>query len=185
MLQDYGEALEGLIRALVDEVHTAMPGRIDSFDPASGQAKVTPLCSREVNGKAVPYPQIGGVPVVMPGPGVAIPVRAGDWCLLVVSETSLEQWRHGTEGGAALTHDLTNAMAIPGLAKAGGADIAEAAATGAILLRAGDTVLKVKPEEVTVIGNLTVTGTLTTAGKNVTTHTHTAPAGGGTTSGMN
>ena len=48
-----------------EDIHTAVPGKILSYDPAKGQATVKPTMKFTTKGgNILDYPQITGVPVV-------------------------------------------------------------------------------------------------------------------------
>jgi hypothetical protein len=105
-----------------------MPGRVETYDPATQRASVAPLVKDvEVDDEgartARDFPVITGVPVVFPGAGgfrVTFPVQAGDLVLLVFSDRSLDKLL-ASSGAEAVDpidprqHDLSDAVAIPGL----------------------------------------------------------------------
>ncbi len=108
-------------RSLLD-VHVSMPGRIESYDAAKQEASVQPLIKVALaDGSEASLPVINQVPVIWPRGGGAIlsfPLQAGDTVLLVFSERSLDEWLQ--QGGELApddprSHDLSDAVAIPGL----------------------------------------------------------------------
>lgn len=120
--------LTELLRAAIDqelvELHTCLPGRIESYDAGTGLAQVKPLLKRKLAGRTDPVEMqvISGVPVVFPRAGGAflrLPVAAGTLCLLVFAERSLDRWLSGdgsaTDPGMPLKHHINDAIAIPGL----------------------------------------------------------------------
>lgn len=118
----------GIAEALKN-VHTALPGIIDSFDPATQLAAVQPAIQRifvatTVDGQTpepVNLPQLINVPVVFPNAGgyaLTFPVKQGDECLLVFCERSYDAWYE--DGGvqppsARRFHALSDAVAILGV----------------------------------------------------------------------
>ena len=107
------------IDSVLSEVHTALPGKIESYDPTTGLAQVKPCLMKkyayESTAKAMPI--IPGVPVLMPR-GVKIPVVAGDTCLLIFCERSIDRWLD--KGGEVDPSDdsmfeINHAVAIVGL----------------------------------------------------------------------
>ena len=107
-------------------VRVSMPGRIESFDAATQLARVTPLLKEEYEndeGAAVieALPVINNVPVFIPGGGTFVdtfPIVAGDECLLIFSDRSLDVWKE--RGGvvdpvSADRHTLTDAIALVGV----------------------------------------------------------------------
>ena len=183
MLQEFAQQVEETAREVVNEVHTALPGEIVSFNAASGMATVKPIGKFATpDGKKLDYPAISEVPVVFPfcqsaGVGLAYPVNPKDSCLIIVSEVELDEWRTGAESEGSLKFDLTNAVAIPGLLEGGGTLISEAQKQQAAVLGAGDnrvivsdsgvtvdtgaTVFKITDTGAELTGNLKVKGTIT------------------------
>jgi hypothetical protein len=120
-------ALQRVIRMAFDcilaNVHTCMPGKIESFDKATGLAKVKPLLMRKYvkETAAKELPVISGVPVLFPRLGTAVlrfPVTAGDYVSLFFAERSLDKWL--AKGGMVDPEDparfaLNDAIAVLGL----------------------------------------------------------------------
>ena len=85
----------------------------------------------------------------------------------MVAEQSLDYWQYGQETSTDLAFDMTNAICIPGLFAQGNSVVADACAQNAVIVDVKGTRLTVKggsvtisAPEVTVEGNLTVTGSL-------------------------
>ncbi len=164
MIQEAVEEIERTAKSVMNEVHTALPGDIVSFDPGKGVAVVKP-CGRYVTsgGSSIEYPVITEVPVVFPfsqsaGAGIAFPVKAGDSCLLIISEVELDEWRSGAMSGGSLRFDLTNTVAIPGLLRGGGGLAAKACSSGAVIISAGGAEIAVSGSGIAISGDLTVKG---------------------------
>lgn len=185
MMQEFVQSVKDTAKKAVDNVHTAVPAVITSFDPASGMAVVQPKAKfKKPNGETMDYPSVSGVPVVFPqsaGTTIAFPIKAGDGCLLVFSETAIDYWLYGQETSTDLKFDLSSAIAIPNIATAGNAAMAQACAENAVVIQAGGTVLKVSPSGVEITGKLTVSGEVTGNGVALSTHTHGGDSGGSTT----
>lgn len=186
MIQEVVQEIENTVRDGLKGIHTAMPGEITSFDPGSGRATVKPNGQyTSSSGKRMAYPQISDVPVVFPvcqsaGAGIAFPVKAGDSCIIIVSEVELDEWRSGGESEGSLRFDLTNAMAVPGLLVGGSEMIRKACAQDAVVIAGktaevlisedeitatvGDTELKLTEEETAIRGNLKVDGDISYTG---------------------
>lgn len=192
MMQELVDQINKTARKATDDMHTALPGEITAFDPGTCMASVQPKAKfKKPNGETMDFPVISGVPVVFPqseGVTIAWPIKAGDGCLVVFSESALDYWMYGQETDTVLKFDLSNAIAIPGLKAAGNPAMATACAENAVVVNAGGTTLKVKPDGVTIDGNLTVngkidaTGDVTGSGKSLVGHTHTGDSGGSTSS---
>lgn len=170
MLQEFAQQVEETARdVLASEVHTALPGRIVSFNAATCMATVKPQGHFNISGQKLEYPQIAEVPVVMPySPsaevGIVFPVLAKDPCLIIISEVELDEWRTGAQSKASLKFDLSSAMCIVGLMKKSNASIKEANSRKTAIIQSKDTTLKVSSQGVEIEGNLKVNGTITATG---------------------
>lgn len=200
MLQEFTAEIEKTAKAVVNDIHTALPGEIVSFDGST--ATVKPVGKYVTSdGTALDYPMITEAPVCFPfcqnaGIGFAFPVRKGDSCIIIISEVELDAWRSGADSEGSLRFDLTSAMVIPGLF-AGRCDAAaKAFAQNAAIVTAGDSevvisgsgctinsggsTLTVNDSGVTVKGTLTVTGDVKAGAVSLKNHTHTDSTGGRT-----
>lgn len=150
MKQDFVQQINNTIHEVMDEIHTAMPGKIAGY--ANGLVKVKPSIKYKTpKGEYIDYPIIENVPLVVPHSGdtvIAVPVKAGDDCLIIIAEQSLDAWIAGAEDDTQLKFDLTNAICIPGLTKTDLSAQQEANSKGCIVM-SGDVMIK---------GNLTCTG---------------------------
>lgn len=199
MIQEFVQEINNSIKKEIRSMHTAMPGTIVSFDPGKMTATVLPgMMFKKPDGKTIAYPQITGVPVVFPQGAnqqctVAFPVKAGDGCLIVIAEQSLDYWMYGQETSTDLAFDMTNAMCIPGLFSSSNDAVRAACAANAVVVDAKGTRITVKngsveidAAEVKIKGNLTVEGEVKSAGDvngsgiSLATHTHTGDSGGTT-----
>ena len=123
--------LEELLRLVVAQgaanLHVSMPGRIETYDNATQKATVTPLLQTRtvaLDGEEIldTLPKLQDVPVVFQRAGdffMSFPLKKGDHVLLVFQDRSIDQWAT-TAGGVTdpvdfRTHDLSDAVAIPGL----------------------------------------------------------------------
>jgi hypothetical protein len=115
-------------RATQDErtdIWTALPGRIKSFDPARQTATVEVLYKPRLNGQPTAMPDLVEVPVVFPrggGSALTFPIKAGDGVQLQFQSRDMGNWYasgEASEAGSARMHDLSDAVAIPGLNHSG------------------------------------------------------------------
>ena len=119
----FTEVFDLLLHGALTEVHTAMPGTIQSFDQDTQQATVQLGFSRFFEGDTGPsqFPLVSNVPVVMPGvPGgyLRIPVAVGDTGLVLFAERALDAWLlsgGAQDPGSLRTFNITDAIFIPGL----------------------------------------------------------------------
>lgn len=190
MMQELVNQVKKTAKKATEEMHTAVPATIKSYDPATGLASVQPVAKfKKPNGETMDYPSVSGVPVVFPqseNVTIAFPIKAGDGCLLVFGEKSLDYWLYGKETDTELSFDLSNAVAIPSLKNTGSPAMQKACSENAVVLQSGGTTLTVKSGEVVINGNLTVngkidsTGDVTGSGISLAKHTHTGDSGGST-----
>ena len=67
MNQELVQEIENKINGMINNVHTALPGTIQTFDPATCTATVLPIGSYIApNSKEIAYPAIPGTPVLIP-----------------------------------------------------------------------------------------------------------------------
>lgn len=111
------------------ELHTAMPGIVETFDSVAQTASVQPAIQRTFKTNdgekeiLIPtdLPILINVPVIFPRGGgfsLTFPVAKGDECLLTFCERSIDNWhKFGTikEPGAKRFHALSDATAFIGL----------------------------------------------------------------------
>lgn len=171
MMQEFVSEVYSLVEKQMAELHAAAPGEIVGFDAKTGLASVQPkVMYRKPDGSMIAYPTISGVPVVFPRSGssvIAFPIRKGDSCLLIFADEALDYWMYGKETDTVLKHDLTNAIAIPGLCAASVPAMQEACKDDAIVIASGNNKLKVSESGIVFSGNLIVTGNISAASLSV------------------
>lgn len=202
MLQEFTAEIEQTAKAVVNEIHTALPGEIISYNAGLGTATVKPIGKYVTSdGKELNYPTITEAPVCFPfcqnaGVGIAFPVKKGDSCIIIISEVELDSWRSGADSEGSLRFDLTSAMVIPGLLEGGNEASEKAAKENSVIVTAGDvtlavsgdgckvdtgsTVMNITDDGVSIKGNLTVTGDVKAGSVSLKNHTHTDSVGGDT-----
>lgn len=123
MNKQLSDILNSSFQAYMSNVHTALPGKIESFDPTTNKASVLPLIKKKFeNGEVLNMPIISNVPVVFPSTqkgGIVFPISKGDGCLILFSERSLEQFLSGgvseVEPGDPRKFSMTDGICLPGL----------------------------------------------------------------------
>jgi len=115
-------AMKQAYNSFMQDVHTCLPGRIETYNSAKQKANVKPLIKKIFSdGTVQELPVIPNVPVIWPRSKDAIlhfPLNKGDGVLLVFSERSLDTWLSkggDAEPGKPRKFDLSDAIAIPGL----------------------------------------------------------------------
>lgn len=170
MLQEFVDQIENTCRDIMNEIHTALPGEIDSIDLSTGRATVKPVGSyKKPDGSTIEYPQITGVPIMIPqcvqcGIEIAFPVKKGESCLVIISEQELDAWLYGEESESELRFDLTSAVCIPGLSAVAGSSFVEACKTDSAIIANGDVKVVVSPSKIKLCGDLEIEGEITATG---------------------
>lgn len=117
------------IEERLKDLHTAMPGIIESFDPVNQIASVQPaiqrvFITREENKTILTpsnLPILINVPVQFPRGGgfsLTMPVKKGDECLLIFSERPIDDWHSSGQvkrPSARRFHHLSDATALVGI----------------------------------------------------------------------
>lgn len=156
MMQEFVEQINKTIRKHIRGIHTAMPGIITDFDTATGLATVLPKMKYKLpNGSTIDYPQITGVPVLFQQgwngqATVAFPVKAGDGCLVIIAEQSIDYWMYGQETPTDLAFDMSNAICIPGLFVKANEVIKEACERNAAIIDVKGTRLTLTKDEMQI-----------------------------------
>ena len=116
------DAVRQVVLFNLNNIHTALPASIVSYDYTIQSASVQPLLNKVFNnGETIPFPILQDVPVIFPrsgGASLTFPVNVGDTCLLLFVERSIDLWLQS--GGQVSppdprTFDLSDAIAIMGL----------------------------------------------------------------------
>lgn len=193
--------MQAMLEAWQLELHTAMPGIVQSFDPVKMTCTVQPAIRaavRRPDGSAysTALPLLVDVPVVFQGGGgysVTFPVQPGDDCLVIFGERCIDAWWQS--GGVQepveyRMHDLSDGFAIVGV-RSQPRVVSGGVAMDGVELRRDDGTARVKltgsslvitaPGGVTIDAPaVTVTGDVIPGGKSYLGHTHPCPHGGST-----
>ena len=171
--------IKGWMDSRVSNIHTAMPGRVVSYDPSTNRASVQPNGDyKSEDGRNIQYPIIHNVPIQFPmgqggTAGITFPINAGDGCLLVFSETQNDDFLGGNKGDSedSRRHSLNDAIAIPGVYA--GAAPSNVAHPGDVCVFKGGTMLRISDGSVEIMGaTLTVSGDVIGGGISLDNHTH-------------
>ena len=104
-----------------ENVHVSMIGKIDSYNPATNRATITPVGSFTApDWRELPYPAIHNVPLQFPcgnggKSGVTFPVKAGDTCIIIFADHQIENFLSGEKSDDMRNHSMNDAYAIPTL----------------------------------------------------------------------
>lgn len=117
----FEKVLAMAIDAKLFDVHTAIPGVVESYDPGTETVSVRPALKRKYeDGTLVEIPLILNVPVMFPRgekSSITFPIKKGNSGLLIFSERSLDVWK--SKGGVVDPNDprkfnITDALFYPG-----------------------------------------------------------------------
>ena len=117
----YDDTIALIAQSVRATIYTALPGRVVSYDPATQTATVQPLYKAKFNGEPMQMPELLSVPVVMPrggGYAISFPIKPGDGVQLMFQSRNSDLWYNEggeQEGFTARMHDLSDAVAMPGL----------------------------------------------------------------------
>lgn len=122
----YAELFRSVMARREREIHTAIPGEVQSYDKDNQTADVQPLIQAltPAEGGALEVetlPVLTAVPVTFPAGGgmrLVLPIKKGDVGLIVFSEASLDAWQASgglTNPGDQRRFHLSDAVFYPGL----------------------------------------------------------------------
>lgn len=172
MKNEFVSRIKQLIRKELNELHTAIPGEIIEVDGVNGRVSVKPNAKLTFSdGDILEYPILTDVPIVMPccndEMAIAFPVHVGDHCLVVFSEQSIDDWLDVGTNSSNLKHDLSGAIAIPGLMKVVSEEQKDAISRGEIIIKNKSNQITLSKDAITIRGTVNVEGNLTLNGKDI------------------
>ncbi len=110
------EVFSEILTEALESVHTALPGRVESYNSSTQTADVKPMV---LDPDGTPLPVLPNVPVAFQRGGggfLSFPLVSGDFVFVICAEASLDQWRAKaaeTAPGDVRRHHLTAAVALP------------------------------------------------------------------------
>lgn len=126
--------LAEIVRLALDsrllDLHVALPCRVVSYDAATQTVEALPLVRRAIEDTSgevqhEDLPKLPNVPVLFPRSAAfsaSWPIAAGDTVLVVFCSSAIGNWRQSGDlanPGDLRRHDLSHAVAIPGIAPEG------------------------------------------------------------------
>jgi len=107
------------------ELNCHLIAKVESFDKAKNTIKASSAMKRKFsNGDEVEFPVFTDVPVVtLSGGGafLSMPIKAGDWCLLLFNDRDIDSWWYSgtvTVPNSPRLHSLSDGIALVGIAPA-------------------------------------------------------------------
>ncbi|MGO4496428.1 Gp138 family membrane-puncturing spike protein [Paenibacillus sp. 2RAB27] len=170
-------------------LRVGIPAIVQSFDPETQTVNVQPALREKVmDEKLEPrweeLPLLLDVPVVIPRAGgfaLTLPIQPGDECLIMFTDMCIDAWFSNGDIQNQIEkrrHDLSDAFAILGIWSQP-RKLSNYSTTSAQLRSDdGSTYINMANGEIDLVAS-----TVKINGINFATHKHTAPSGGGTTTG--
>lgn len=123
MRRQFSDTIKFAFDSLISNIHTALPGRIETYEALRKKVSVKPLIKKKFkDGTVLSFPVINNVPVVFPGTRKSViqyPLEKGDGCLIIFSERSLERYLSSVteevEPQDSRKFSISDAVCIPGL----------------------------------------------------------------------
>lgn len=118
---EFKDAIKKWIKKGGEDVHVSMIGKIETFDPQTNRASITPVGKFTApDWQEIPYPTIHNVPLQFPcgnggKSGCTFPVKQGDTCIIIFSDHQIENFLSGEKSDDMRNHSLNDAYAIPTL----------------------------------------------------------------------
>lgn len=168
------EVLSQSFQQQAQNLNFAAVGRIVSYDAGSQRASVQPSVPRLLsNGESEGMPVLEDVPVLWPragGASITFPVRAGDGCLIIFLDRSIDEWKTGKSEAPTdpRQHALSDAIAIMGLVDfnggGGSGEAVEIKMGGTTITIDGSTANITAPSVTIDAPQVSMTGTLSVSG---------------------
>ena len=115
------DVIKDWIKKGAEDVHVSMIGKVESYDPSTNRASITPVGSLTApDWQEIPYPTIHNVPLQFPcgnggKSGCTFPVKPGDTCIIIFADHQIESFLSGAKSDDMRNHSMNDAYAIPTL----------------------------------------------------------------------
>lgn len=118
---EFKDAIKEWIRKGGENIHVSMIGKIETYDPQTNRASITPVGTMTCpDWQELPFPTIHNVPIQYPcgnggKSGVTFPVKQGDTCIIIFADHQIENFLSGEKSDDMRNHSMNDAYAIPTL----------------------------------------------------------------------
>lgn len=160
-LTQWQKAISAAIDRRIVDLHTALPGIVQSYDPATQTAEIQIAIQRvKVDGTFEDIPLLPDVPVLWPRVGEGIlhfPMAAGDTVLVVFAERDCDNFRGRAAiqpPASARRHSYADAVAIPGFRIETDSFVFDLVDAGSTVLQSGDSKVVLEPAGVVRVGRV-------------------------------
>lgn len=184
---DFAGVMTDVLQNFLRGVDDMIPAKVVSYDDATNRAVIKPLVMLgTTDGQKISRAQLSNIPVFRFGGGgffIRFPVKAGDfgWLKATDRDMSLIMQRGGLEDwpNTLRQHSFSDGMFFPDTLKSWVIDGANADALviqsldGSVCVSLHSGKVKIEAADIEVVGNMSVTGTMTNNGVNIgSTHVH-------------
>lgn len=184
---DFAGVMTDVLQNFLRGVDDMIPAKVVSYDDATNRATIKPLVMLgTTDGQKISRAQLSNIPVFRFGGGgffIRFPVKAGDfgWLKATDRDMSLIMQRGGLEDwpNTLRQHSFSDGMFFPDTLKSWAIDGANADALviqsldGSVCVSLHSGKVKIEATDIEVVGNMSVTGTMTNNGVNIgSTHVH-------------
>lgn len=118
---EFKDAIKEWIRKGGENIHVSMIGKIESYNPQTNRASITPVGTMTCpDWQELPYPTIHNVPIQYPcgnggKSGCTFPIKQGDTCIIIFADHQIENFLSGEKSDDMRNHSMNDAYAIPTL----------------------------------------------------------------------
>ena len=115
------DVIKEWIRKGGENIHVSMIGKIESYNPQTNRASITPVGTMTCpDWQELPFPTIHNVPIQYPcgnggKSGVTFPIKQGDTCIIIFADHQIENFLSGEKSDDMRNHSMNDAYAIPTL----------------------------------------------------------------------
>ncbi len=184
---DFAGVMTDVLQNFLRGVDDMIPAKVVSYDDATNRAVIKPLVMLgTTDGQKISRAQLSNIPVFRFGGGgffIRFPVKPGDfgWLKATDRDMSLIMQRGGLEDwpNTLRQHSFSDGMFFPDTLKSWVIDGANADALviqsldGSVCVSLHSGKVKIEAADIEIVGNMSVTGTMTNNGVNIgSTHVH-------------
>ena len=184
---DFAGVMADVLQNFLRGVDDMIPAKVVSYDDATNRAVIKPLVMLgTTDGQKISRAQLSNIPVFRFGGGgffIRFPVKPGDfgWLKATDRDMSLIMQRGGLEDwpNTLRQHSFSDGMFFPDTLKSWVIDGANADALviqsldGSVCVSLHSGKVKIEAADIEMVGNMSVTGTMTNNGVNIgSTHVH-------------
>ena len=195
---DFAGVMTDVLQNFLRGVDDMIPAKVVSYDDTTNRAVIKPLVMLgTTDGQKISRAQLSNIPVFRFGGGgffIRFPVKAGDfgWLKATDRDMSLIMQRGGLEDwpNTLRQHSFSDGMFFPDTLKSWVIDGANADALviqsidGSVCVSLHSGKVKIEAADIEVVGNMSVTGTMTNNGVNIgSSHVHSGVQSGTSNTG--